>query len=173
MYVILVCCHPIWIKCVADEIDQRTLVAVSSKASVMLFTVPEGKYKGLITRHTLPVRCLDFSRDGQFVASAGEYVLSRPVAPGQPNSTRYFKRCRDLVVKITQVSNIQNSVEFSSHKSPVTGMSFDPLGTYLSSVSERGGLLIFNISDRTVAYEMDLGRGAPRNELYAFPLSSA
>ncbi|KAI9188233.1 DNA polymerase alpha accessory factor Mcl1 [Blastocladiella emersonii ATCC 22665] len=114
-------------------------VAVSTKGTVMLFSLPGGEYKQLLTRHTLPVRALAYLRAGDWIASAGD----------------------DMVVRVTSTARIEDMHELRHHAAPVTGLAFDPLGTYLASVAADGRLVIWNVAEgRTMVADVDVRAGA-------------
>ncbi|KNE63582.1 hypothetical protein, variant [Allomyces macrogynus ATCC 38327] len=102
----------------------------------MLFGLPAGEYLRLVTRHTLPVTCLDFSMNGQLVASGSE----------------------DHSIRITSTENIEEMFELNGHKAPVTSVAFDPLGTYLASAGCDGRLLVWNVQERSIAADLSILR---------------
>ncbi|KAJ3364246.1 WD repeat and HMG-box DNA binding-domain containing protein 1 [Allomyces javanicus] len=114
----------------------RSMVAVSAKGTVMLFGLPAGEYLRLVTRHTLPVTCLDISMNGQLVASGSE----------------------DHSIRVTSTENIEEMFELNGHKAPVTSVAFDPLGTYLASAGCDGRLLVWNVQERSIAADLSILR---------------
>ncbi|XP_068874707.1 WD repeat and HMG-box DNA-binding protein 1 [Aphelocoma coerulescens] len=106
--------------------DGRLITAVSNN-TVQIHTFPEGAPDGILTRFTMHVNHVTFSRDGTKVAAGSS----------------------DFMIKVVEVTDNSKQKTFRGHDAPVLSLSFDPKDVYLASASCDGSVRVWNIADQT------------------------
>uniref|UniRef100_A0A8C5TA85 WD repeat and HMG-box DNA-binding protein 1 n=1 Tax=Malurus cyaneus samueli TaxID=2593467 RepID=A0A8C5TA85_9PASS len=104
----------------------RLITAVSNN-TVQIHTFPEGAPDGILTRFTMHVNHVTFSRDGTKVAAGSS----------------------DFMIKVVEVTDSSKQKTFRGHDAPVLSLSFDPKDIYLASASCDGSVRVWDIADQT------------------------
>jgi len=112
-------------KVTALDMFERIFVTGSEDGTVMLFEYPSGDCRKILTRFTLPVRCICFSPDGKKVAVASD----------------------ELKVRIINIIDISNSIiTIEKFDNKIKSVKFDPSGDFLITVDAHGIIKIWNIT---------------------------
>ncbi|ORX76493.1 WD40 repeat-like protein [Anaeromyces robustus] len=108
------------------DMFERIFVTGSEDGTVMLFEYPSGTCRKILTRFTLPVRCVSFSPDGKRVAIASD----------------------ELKIRIINILDISNSIlTIENFENKIKAVQFDPTGKFIISVDALGLIKIWDISN--------------------------
>ncbi|KAH9314433.1 hypothetical protein KI387_023060 [Taxus chinensis] len=108
----------------AVAIKSTTLASGSLDHSVKLYSYPGGEFQGNVTRFTLPIRSLAFSKSGELLAAAGD----------------------DEGIKL--INTIDSSIArvLKAHNYSVTSLAFDPNNEFLASADSDGTVIYWQLS---------------------------
>jgi len=112
-------------KVTAIELFGRVFVTGSEDGTAMLFEYPNGKCLGILTRFSLPVRCVCFSPDRKRVAVASD----------------------ELKIRIINIIEISNVMTIENIDNKIKSIRFDPSGNFLISINVNGIINIWDISN--------------------------